>query len=82
VTEKDHLKHGLIGDDGEALRLYAYSREHAIVAKLLCTGELEWFRHYSVLAYDGIPYSTELDEWGVPKLTAQLRALLGAPERP
>jgi len=80
--------------DAEAVhisRLFAAARDHALIARLLCSGKMRWepFKYGSgpgidgsgELCFDGMRHSTELDEFGVPRMTGHLRAEIEKAER-
>lgn len=62
-------------------RLIADAPDHATVARLLCSKVMRWEGQTNELCFDGLRYSTSLDESGVPQLTNHLRAAIAAAER-
>lgn len=60
----------------------ALASDHALIARLLCNRSLRWeaFRggdgSRGELCYNGLRYSTELDDFGVPLMPAHLRSAI------
>lgn len=67
-------------------RLIAAAPNHALVARLFCLGRLRWepFNHTGhssgELVFLGLRYPSSLDEFGVPILGGNLRALIAKAE--
>jgi hypothetical protein len=65
-------------------RLIALAPDHAIVARLLASKKMRWENGSTNwnrgLYFEDKRYPTELDEFGVPKLTEALRAAIQAVE--
>ena len=64
-------------DDYAAVLEYAIKLEdHTWVARLLCSGEARWESKTKELCFNGIRFSTNLDEFGVPELHLAIRGAL------
>jgi hypothetical protein len=57
-------------------RLMASAPDHALIAAGLCSRVIRWETKTNELCFDGLRYSTKLDEFGVPELYANLRAAI------
>ena len=64
----------------EMCRLIAAAPDHALVARLLCSGMARWERATREFCFNGLRYATELDEFGVPIIHDVLRAVIAKAE--
>lgn len=61
-------------------RLWAAAPDHARIASLFAADKMRWESRTRELCFAGLRHATELDEFGVPKLTDHLRALISRAE--
>lgn len=72
-----------ISPKAEDRALIALAPDHALFAAAMVAGKVRWERFASSdvsgdIVFDAMRYATQLDEFGVPKLTDSLRAALKA----
>lgn len=77
---------GLGADERANAHLVLLAKDHALVARLLASGKMRWGAlsddlQKGNLWLKGVPYQTELDEFGVPRLTEALRAAIAREEK-